>query len=120
MCIKGLRSTRESKHYKEGVAMYYGKEQEYTIASPETVKDALNHETTSYVNMGTAKIHIIVQDRSMIKNNDLDLYKSTLVGFTRNLNIQKGWRVGTGYNVKSAMPHRNMNVLYLEEITNGR
>ena len=120
MCIKDLRSTRESKRYKDGVAMYYGKEQEYTIARPEAVKDALNHETINYINMGTTKIHIIVQDRSMIKNNELDLYKSTLVGFTRNLSIQKGWKVGTGYIVKSTMPHRNMNVLYLEEITNGR
>ena len=100
--------------------MFYGKEKEYTIAEPVLVKDTYNHETASYEPMGSAKIHIVVQDRSMIKANDLETYKSTLVGYTRDLSIQKGWLVGDSFIVTSTMPHRNMNILYLEDIENGR
>lgn len=100
--------------------MFYGKEKEYTIERPEIVKDAYNHETANYISEGTAKIHIVVQDRSTIKANDLDTYKSTMVGYTRNNNIQEGWRIGGRYTVTSTMPHRNMNVLYLEAFDNGR
>ncbi len=99
--------------------MFYGKEKEYTIARPEIEKDAYNHETASYIPEGTALIHIVVQDRSMVKANDLDSYKSTLVGYTRNMQIQKGWQIGGRYNVTSTMPHRNMNILYLEVLENG-
>ena len=100
--------------------MFYGKQKEYTIARPVVVKDAYNHETTNYVSEGTAMIHIVVQDRSMVRANDLDTYKSIMVGYTRNPNIQKGWRIGSSFTVTSTMPHRNLNVLYLEAFENGR
>lgn len=100
--------------------MFYGKEKEYTIARPEIVKDAYNHETASFVPVGTALIHLVIQDRSMVKVNQLQAYKGTLVGYTRDMRIQQGWKIGTRFIVKSTMPHRNMNILYLEVFEDGR
>ena len=99
--------------------MFESRKQEYAVASPQEVKDIYNYSKTDYVSEGTAKIYIVVQDRTLTNSNDLSLYKETLVGYTNDARIDKNWKIGDKYLVKSVMPHRTDNILYLERITNG-
>lgn len=100
--------------------MFYGKENNYTIASPQYSKDEYKKTITTYRDEGLAKIHIVVQDRSMINNNELMIYGTTLVGYTRDMRIDKGWKIDDRYIVKSTVPHRMYSILYLQENENGR
>jgi len=100
--------------------MFESRKQEYAVDSPQEVKDKYNYGKTTYVPQGTAKIYIVVQDRTLISNNDLNTYTATLVGYTDDLRIDKNWRVDGRYVVTSTMPHRTEQVIYLKEITNGK
>lgn len=100
--------------------MFYGRMEEYTIARPQYTKDRFNHSTVTYSNEGAALIHIVVEDRAETNNNDLNLYTGTLVGYTQNKTIERNWKIGENYIVTSVIPHKNLNVLYLEDIQNGK
>ncbi len=100
--------------------MYYGREKTYTVASPSYSKDGYMRNVTTYVDEGEANIYIVVQDRSMINNNELKVYGATLVGYTRDNRIEKGWKIDDKYIVTSTMPHRNITILYLQENKDGR
>ena len=100
--------------------MFEGRKEEYTIARPQYTKDNYNYSSVSYELVGTARIYIAVEDRTLGTNNDLNLYTETLVGYTDDNRIDKNWLVDGKYIVKSVIPHRNSSVLYLKEYTNGR
>lgn len=100
--------------------MFEGRKQEYAVASPQAVEDQYNYSKTRYIPEGTAKIYIVVQDRTLTNTNDLSLYTGTLVGYTNDTRIGVNWRIGDRYLVKYTMPHRNQNILYLQEVNNGR
>lgn len=92
----------------------------YQIEKPEEVLDSYNHRRVKYIDAGEASVEIVVQDRTNIQNNDLVTYKTTMVGYTKSNEIDKGWRIGGKYIVQSTVPHRTANILYLEEIQNGK
>lgn len=70
--------------------MLYGREESYQVKRPVLIEDAYNHSRTGYEDAGSALVHIVVQDRTNINSNDMALYKTTLVGYTRDTNIDKG------------------------------
>ena len=100
--------------------MYDSRKQEYIVESQQIVNDSFNYGKPTYVSQGTAKIYIVVQDRTLANNNDLDLYAATLVGYTDDARIDKNWRIDGKYVVVSKMPHRTENILYMKEYTNGK
>ena len=67
--------------------MFESRKQEYSVESPQLVTDSFNYSKTTYVSQGTAKIYLVVQDRTLLKNNELDLYTETLVGYTDDSRI---------------------------------
>lgn len=99
--------------------MYYGKMEEHKIAAPAKVEDEFHHFHDETSNKGSALIHIAVQDRTTLMHNDLQTYNTTLVGYTENEKIQKDWWIDGKYKVLSVVPHRHLNVLYLQEVDNG-
>lgn len=122
--------------------MFESRKQEYTIANPTVKYDDYNYayldyETTSAPSQqetqgqegaqssetpseATARIYIVVEDRTLQSNNDLNLYEGTLVGYTDNLEIDKNWLIDGKYVVTSTLPHRDGQVLYLKEYSNGK
>jgi len=48
------------------------------------------------------------------------LYQTALVAYTQNKEIDRGWRIDHKYIVRTAVPHRTANILYLEEVEDGR
>ena len=95
--------------------MFESRKKEYVVASPQEVKDKYNYSKTTYVPQGTAKIYIVVQDRTLSNSNDLDIYTATLVGYTDDMSIDKNWQIDGKYIVTSTMPHRTENILYLKK-----
>jgi dihydrofolate reductase len=100
--------------------MFYGRAEQYLIEKPILVEDDFNHARTTYESRGNAQISIVIQDRTNLNANDLLLYKATVVGYTLNKDIEKDWRIGGKYLVRSTLPHKLGKVLYLEEISDGR
>lgn len=100
--------------------MFESRKQEYVVASPQKVEDSYNYPKIEYRNEGTSKIYIIVQDRTLTKSNDLSIYAETLVGYTDDRRIDKNWLIDGKYVVKSVVPHRADNILYLASYTNGK
>lgn len=100
--------------------MFESRKEEYAVASPLIETDDYNYGSREYKPEGTASIYIVVQDRTLINNNDLNLYQATLVGYTDDNRIEKNWLVDNRYVVISTLPHRNQTVLYLREFTNGK
>lgn len=100
--------------------MFYGRMEEFAVASPQYTKDRYNHSSITYQDEGTANIYIVVEDRTAYSNNDLNLYTATLVGYTKDVRIQRNWQIDGKYKVISTMPHRTSTTLYLEEIQDGR
>lgn len=98
--------------------MFEGRKEELPISSPQYTKDRYNYPKVTYKDEGTARIYIVVQDRTKTVENDIELYSATLVGYTDNLDIDKGWKVGN-YEVLSTMPHRRAQVLYLRGLSDG-
>jgi Uma2 family endonuclease len=92
---------------------------DYEIARPAEITDAYGHKRFTYSTIGTAKVYIVVQDRNEMNSNDLEIYKSTLIGYTNDARIQRGWLIDNKYLVKTTIPHRTATILYLEEIENG-
>ena len=99
--------------------MFEGRKQTYSVESPIYTKDAYNYDKKSYEDQGTARIYIVVEDRTQQNVNDFDLYEGTLVGYTDDTSIGKGWRIDGKYIVKSVLPHRTGLVLYLKEYEDG-
>ena len=99
--------------------MFQGKMEEYKVYKPKEVIDNYNYSTLGYTNKGTSPIHIVVQDRTLQNSNGLDAYTSTLVGYTEDSKLDIGWKIADKFIVKSVMPHRHYNVLYLQEVENG-
>lgn len=100
--------------------MFESRKQEYSIASPIVTKDKYNCDQISYDSQGTAYIYIVAQDRTLMTQNELNLYTGTLVGYTDNTDIEINWLIGEKYVVTSTLPHRDGLVLYLKEFNNGK
>ena len=100
--------------------MFYGRKQEYVVASPQLEYDEYNFATPEYQSQGTANIYIVVQDRTLTQSNDIELYTGTLVGYTDDIRIEKGWLIDSKYLVTSTLPHRRENILYLKEFQDGK
>ena len=98
--------------------MFYGRMEEYVVQSPQFTTDRYNYPKVAYQDEGTARVYVVVQDRTQSTENDIELYSATLVGYTDNLDIEKGWKVGD-YEVLSTMPHRRSQILYLRGLDNG-
>lgn len=100
--------------------MFESRKQEYAVASPQIDYDDYNHQSLSHLPQGTAKIYIVVQDRTLTTNNELNLYEGTYVGYTDDMRIDKNWLIDNRYKVVSTLPHRNENILYLRDISDGK
>ena len=100
--------------------MFYGKMEEHQVTSPTIVTDNYGHSRLSYSAIpSTALIHIVTQDRSLSTESDLLTYQGTLVGYTYD-SIPRNSLVDSSMRVTSVMPHRDMNILYLQEVEDGR
>ena len=99
--------------------MFEGRKRYYHIEKPVFKEDSFNYGKKSYIDRGTASIYIAPQDRTNTLANDLNLYQSTLVGYT-NDEIDRGYVIDGKYEVLSVMPHRQELVLYLQEIEDGK
>ena len=99
--------------------MFYGRMVEYSLESPREVTDSYNHTHHSWRDEGKTRAYIILQDTTGQTANDLSLSSTSLVGYTQDMRIQKGWRIDGRYVVESVVPHRADKVLYLQEVTNG-
>lgn len=99
--------------------MFESRKKEYAVASPQASYDDYNYRKRSYLSEGTARICIIVQDRTLTTNNDLNLYEGTHVGYTDDMRIDKNWQIDDRFIVVSTLPHRNENILYLRELSDS-
>lgn len=100
--------------------MFESRKQEYAVASPQVETDDFNYGSITYQDEGTAKVYLVVQDRTLQYNNDLHLYEETLVGYTDDSRIDKNWLLDDKYIVVSTLPHRGETVLYLKEFSDGK
>ena len=99
--------------------MFESRKQVYAVASPSYTEDDYNYRTPTYSDEGTARIYIVVQDRSLTNRNDLNLYEATYVGYTDRMDIDKNWLIDEDYVVISTLPHRDENILYLRGFSDG-
>lgn len=100
--------------------MLIGRYKSYTIEKPVEVRDSYNHYRVTFEEVGSALLSLVVQDRTNINNNDMALYQTALVAYTQNKEIDRGWRIDHKYIVRTTVPHRTANILYLEEVEDGR
>lgn len=99
--------------------MFYGRMEEYPLESPAYLTDAYNHSRITWQDHGTIRAFIVLQDKTPKTTNDTNVFASSLVGYTQDLRVKEGWRIGGKFVVKSVTRHRMDQILYLEEVTDG-
>lgn len=101
--------------------MFESRKQEYVVASPQIETDDYNFGSIHHVvESEPARIYIVVQDRTLLYNNDMHLYEGVYVGYTDDARIDINWLIDGKYIVTSTLPHRNEKVLYLKEFADGK
>lgn len=99
--------------------MLYSRMVEYDLELPSYVTDSYNHERTAYTPAGSARVYVVLQDKTPQTANELDTFASNLVGYTQETRIKEGWRIGGRFVVTSVVYHRDNSILYLKEVTDG-
>ena len=92
---------------------------EYLVEKPVTITDELNFETNDYKSCGKKLIYLVLQDRSVYKQNEFAFKEITMVGYTKDATIQEGYLIDKKYKVEKVIPHRDSFILYLNGIENG-
>lgn len=101
--------------------MFESRKQLYAVASPQIETDDYNYDSITYEEQEEpARIYLVVQDRTLMYNNDLHLYNATLVGYTDDERLDINWLIDGKYIVVSTLPHRREKVLYLKEFSDGK
>lgn len=98
--------------------MLYSRMTEHSVYRPSYVTDNYNHSRATFTPIEKVPVYVVLEDRTLNNTNDLKTYTATLVGYTQDKRIKAGWKVDNML-VKSVLPHRHFNVLYLEETEDG-